>query len=417
MTTNFSIPQNRLQGNVCLDAADQAGIVRFQVDPSSGELLPTASAIEGSLVLNAEFVSAISKTDDKGHFERIKRRFDLQEVASRLLPGERVCRCLKWRFEVTQGVGIQFSESIKRAFFSNLQTCGQAWVDPVCAAKISERQRVELAGAVEQWRLRGGSLLLVTLTMRHSAEDSLVELLRDMNLAYRATRGGRAWQRFEKQFRIVGSVTAHEITYGQESGFHPHKHLLIFSEGSITTLEQAQIWLILTARWQAKLAASGRSASDLVGVKVQEGYGNVSEYVAKWGLVEEVTKSNAKAGRINGKSLHYSPFQLLDLVRDGSPWAGPVFVDYVSCTKGLSRLRWSPGLRDLFDLGEELSDLEIAEKQDEKAVLLLTLLWPVWSQVLKSHARAMLLEVAGTGQVDLVYSYLVGLGISKAAAA
>lgn len=141
------------------------------------------------------------------------------------------------------------------------------------------------------------------------------------------------------------------------------------------------------------------------------GYGAVSDYVTKWGVVEEVTKSNSKMGRAAGEVEHYSPFQLLDLVKQGSSWAGPVFVDYAHAVKGKNQLVWSPGLRDLFDLGADLSDQEIAERQDEKAVLLLTLLWPDWRKVLKSGSRAMLLEVAGTGRLDLVAVYLKTLGV------
>lgn len=422
MIPNFSIPQNHLQENSCLSAAvSLGGVVRISADQNTGEVTEEAPRGEGEadraglLVLNTGIVSANpekgTKTVDKGHFERISRRFELQQVSRELLPGERVCKCLRWRFNASLGVGVQYVQAVKRAHYSNLITCGLSWVCPVCAAKISERRRVELSKGTDFWNASGGSMFLATFTMRHNSGDKLADLLRDMSGAYRKMRAGRFWERFEKQFRIVGSVAAHEITYGQDSGFHPHKHVLFFVRGAITNLEKFEIWFILTHRWQAKLSGFGRDASDLVGVDIQVGYGDISEYVTKWGLVEEVTKTPSKAGCINGKAKHFSPFQLLDLVKQGSSWAGPVFQAYASATKGKNQLTWSPGLRDLFGLGEDLTDLEVAEKQEENAVLLITLLWPEWRQVLKNNARAMLLEVACMGNADLVYAYLRGLGI------
>jgi hypothetical protein len=270
---------------------------------------------------------------------------------------------------------------------------------------------LELSQPVEKWRLAGHSMFLATFTMRHDSADDLADLLRDMANSFRALKSGRFWKRFEDKFRVVGSVAAHEITYGQVAGFHPHKHVLFFVRGQITNLEKFELWFILTHRWQKKLADHGRDASDLIGVDIQEGYGDISEYVAKWGLVEEVTKSNSKIARSSKKSEHYTPFQLLDLVKSGSSWAGKIFQDYAVATKGKNQLTWSPGLRDLFDLGEELSDLEIVEKQEEKAVLLLTLCWPEWRQVLKAGLRAVVLEVAGTGNADLVYIFLESVGV------
>lgn len=467
MTTNFSTPQNLNQDSVCLPANSPAGTVEFNPDPwlqhaaqvaSGTKTEPTqggrrhprkareaagaggvgdgGNAVFNPLVLNGGIASANSqisgvltaksdekpeicqktddlsqKTDDIGRFARISRRFDLQDVSRGLLPAESVSKCLRWRFSVASGVGVQYVRRVERAHFSNLQTCGLIWVCPLCAAKISERRRQELTAGTDFWHDLGHDVFLVTFTMRHDSGDSLADLLRDMNGAYRKVKSGRVWERIAKKFRIAGSVTAHEITYGQGSGFHPHKHVLFFSQGKLTRLEQFEIWFIFTHRWQSKLADFGRDASDLVGVDVQVGYGDISEYVTKWGLVEEVTKAPSKQGKSKNAAKHFSPFQLLDLVKQGSPWAGPKFLEYAGATKGKNQLTWSPGLHALLGLGQEMTDEEVAAKEEERAETLCTLLWPEWQLVLKARARAMLLEVASTGQKDLVYAYLVAIGV------
>jgi hypothetical protein len=429
VTTNFNTSQNHLQDSDRLHATQPGGVVQLFANPATGEVTrqaigedcprareehgqPGTELFRGSLVLYVGIASFSRETHETGHFERVSRRFALQDVARVLLPGESVCKCLRARFSAGQGVGVHFSHEVKKAHYSNLITCGLSWVDPVCAAKISERRRVELAQAVDIHKARGGSMLLVTLTMRHGAGDDLGWLLKDMSTAYRALKSGRFWQEFAKQYGIVGCVSALEITYSLESGFHPHRHVLFFCSGEITEYEEVVIDWELSERWQKMLGKRGRFASWGAGVDVQRGYGAVGDYVTKWGLVEEVTKSNSKVGRVDEQTGHYSPFELLDLVRSGSPWAGPVFVDYAHATKGLHPLVWSAGLRDRFDLGAELSDLELAEQQTEKAVLLLTLLYPDWKVILKQRARATLLEVAATGKKELVLAYLSGLGIN-----
>jgi len=403
--TNFSITPQENKLNV-----SPANGGNFQPAKSEREA-DDFRASTGLLVINGGIVSPPPKKAENGTFERLNRRFRLQDVARKLLPSEAIQGCLRWRYNVTRAVGVQYVADKKSSHFSNLQTCGLPWVCPVCAAKISERRRVELRAGVESWKQKGGIVFLVTLTMQHKQDEKIKDLLNELNSAYRSLRSGMPWQRFEFKYGLVGSVASHEITYSQHNGFHPHKHILFFSDASLTKKDYLAIEIYLTLRWKKVLSRFGRSALNGIGVDVQQGYGAVGDYVAKWGLVEEVTKSNSKTGTINSKADHYSPFQLLDLVAEGSSWAGEVFREYAKATKYKNQLTWSPGLRLILGLGIELTDLEVAELQEKHAVTLIELLFPQWQKVLKLRARAVLLEVASTGRADLVKIYLKSVGV------
>jgi len=246
--------------------------------------------------------------------------------------------------------------------------------------------------------------------MRHNSADGLDHLLQVLNEGYRGLKSGRFWQEFTDEFGVVGSVSSLEITYGQSSGFHPHKHVLFFCEGVLNPYQVGEIQILLSRRWQNVLQRFSGFASLDHGVNVQLGDSAVAGYTAKdWNVVSEVTKTVSKSGRVDGQKNHYSPFQLLDLVEQ--PWARSAFCEYAKFTKGKKLLVWSRGLRDLFDLGEELTDQEVVELQEQPAILLVSLSMPDWCKILKNRARAELLEVASTGRLELVYIYLESLGI------
>jgi hypothetical protein len=267
---------------------------------------------------------------------------------------------------------------------------------------------------------------MATFTMQHERNDSLGLLLRDMNLAYRAIKSGRKWATFTKRWELAGNVSSLEITYGNAAGFHPHKHVLFFSERTLNGWDAVTIETELSQRWRLKLGELGQYAHQDIAVKVQIGFGAVARYLTKWGeepkekaqpagaaewtVVHEMTKANVKAGRTNNTE-HYSPFQLLELYKTGAGWAGAVFVEYAKATKGLQQLRWSTGLRELLGLGDELSDEEIAAAQDETAQVIATLPWQVWNQVCKKGLRGLLLEVSHTGKANVIYMFLAAHGI------
>lgn len=348
------------------------------------------------------------------------RRFTLQSLARELLPGERVGICLR-HFRKQPGSPsrseVWYSPRLKKSHYGGLIVCGSVWMCPVCAAKISEKRRVELASAISKWP---GSIFLATFTLQHTREDRLSGLRDDLRAAYRRLKSGKAWITFEKRFGLVGSVAGFECTVSTANGWHPHLHVLFFSKFKPDEIDIQQAEKTLQERFKAILEKKGRYVSAVYGVRVEkpveaatEGDSALKKYVSKWGLEDELTKSPVKKARDEGGIPHYSPFQLLELYGQGIQWAGSLFQEYAAAMKGSKQLVWSKGLRAALGLvQEEKTDDELAQEVTEIGdQLMAALSWSQWKIVLANDARAELLNIADSGDVHQVNAFLSLLGI------
>ncbi len=259
---------------------------------------------------------------------------------------------------------------------------------------------------------------MVTLTLQHSRDDKLQNLKGHLAEAWRKMRSGRWWKKFQIEFCIVGSVAGTEVTYGLESGWHPHIHVLFWSRLEDGKVNAEKIRAILSTRFEHILKKMGRYVHPKHGVDVRKGDHLIREYVSKfghepknsaWSLAAEITKAPAKIGLKFGD--HYTPFQLLDLYLAGSIHAGKLFREYALTMKGTKQLVWGKHTRAMFCLDDEMSDDEIATIQEQDAITLALLNIEHWRVVLRKEKRAALLEVAKTGRVDYVRVFLAGLGV------
>jgi hypothetical protein len=320
------------------------------------------------------------------------RRWDLLTAAQKLLPGHRVGVCNRAVCQHEQQVSVYRRRDGSGAYYAGLMQCGSVWACPVCSAKVTERRRVELRQALDNARNAGLSPLLLTLTVPHQVHQELSEVLGGLLSAYKALVSGR--NALSKLEGYVGQVRSLEVTYGS-NGWHPHLHVLLFvrSDLSSTWLEGHQKSIL--ARWAHVVGAVGlgrvhhRFGVDLVGAD------RCADYVAKWGLAEEMTKTGQKVGRV---STSRTPFQLLE--DSSSDWlSGVLFEHYVEAMHGRAQLYWSRGLRDLLDLGAERSDEELVEHEEQGDELYVSLTRAEWTAVLRRGARSALLELARAGDV------------------
>jgi hypothetical protein len=356
-------------------------------------------------------------TPAKDHTRRI-RRFALQSAARNLLPREAVAKCNRAAFpreDGSWGVDILYTPAKMDAQLAGVQICKSVWHCPVCAAKISERRREDMAEGVEKWlAFTAGErrrLLLVTFTLRHHQEDDLSDVFAILKKARRLLVSGRWSKEFNAQYNIAGTVRALELTHGQ-NGWHPHLHVLMFCRQEIPILRfEAE----LKQRWMDCVSASGGSSTWLHGCDVRFSDTDISAYITKWGqepkwttaheMTKAVTKTAHRAGR--------TPMQLLVDYLNGDERAGRLWLQYAVNLKGERQLVWSHGLRALLGLAEEKTDEEIAVEQSEIAIVLSSLTIGAWRAVLANDARGELLEVAATGDAGRVAEYLQKLGIGE----
>lgn len=324
-------------------------------------------------------------------------RFALQAVARDILPKTRTALCLRARIKGGEGVGVWKCEAHGTAHYSGLQTCGSVWSCPVCAAKITERRRLEVQDAIRQHREQGGEVHLLTLTTPHGRGDDLAELIERQSQALRAFYRHRAVKAVLAEMGEVGRIRAFEVTHGRKgtnNGWHPHFHFLQFVQGKADAAQLMDWKTRLYLRWDACCQRFGLGSPSFAhGIDLQDG-SKADRYISKWGLEDELTRGHTKKGRAGGET----PFDLLRavLADEGDRQAAALFLEFSRCFKGKRQLSWSNGLRARFQQ-EETTDEELAAQQVESAELLGLLTVEQWRDVLKVKARATVLELAAAG--------------------
>lgn len=336
-------------------------------------------------------------------------RWTLQAAARELVGSESVAFCLRRIAPVFHDVHVCYSAAVKRAHYKHLFRCASVWMCPVCAAKISERRRVELSRAVEE----NGNLVpvLVTFTLQHTRGDKLPVVLAAMLAAYKRLKSGRWWFEFQKRHCAIGSVRALEVTFG-ENAWHPHLHALFFLEKRCARSFEVE----LKTRWSEVLLKEKRGASYARGVTVRLADDAISSYISKlgaetWTLSHELTKTPVKVSKSeHGKT----PMQLLAEFANGNKKSGHRWREYALAFKGKRQLVWSRGLRARLGIGNDASDAEVVAREDETAVLLACLSLAQWRVVLGNDARGEVLEVASGGDAAKLWTFLHGLGVKDA---
>lgn len=311
----------------------------------------------------------------------------MQSGARELLPEHRIQGCYRHRLPGhvdSEGVRV-YRRQNSSTYYRGLKVCGSVWCCPVCAAKISERRRVELSGAVELWRKTRGQVLLLTLTVPHSFGSVAFELLDSLLAAYRSFTSGK-YRLSNLVPGYAGAVRALEVTHG-ENGWHPHLHVLVFTEDRAADL--ADLEVKLRDRWARVVMRHKLGAINTHGLRLDDG-SKAAKYAGKWGMAEELTKAHVKEGRRGGRT----PWALLKDYMGGDVQAGALFREFVAVFKGRSQLQWSRGLRDLLGLSIEKTDEELATETIQADDLLMARIKREdWHLIRRFNLRGQVLEL------------------------
>jgi hypothetical protein len=150
-------------------------------------------------------------------------------------------------------------------------------------------------------------------------------------------------------------------------------------------------------QWRPACLTAGLEApSEKYGVDLAYGE-SASDYVAKWGVEDEMTKGHIKQG-FDG---NLSPFEFLDKIIDGEDRYKALFQEFGKAFKSRKQLVWSRGLRELLKIEPEKIDEEIADDQDPDSELFAQVTARQWSVILKKEKRGQVLEVCRQGKEAL----------------
>ena len=304
-------------------------------------------------------------------------------------------------------VGVHKSKEHNKAFYSGLVVCGNVWACPVCAAKVQERRRLEIAqlfDATYAGELGANKkVIMITFTFSHTIADNLPDLLSKQREAFKRLRSGNVWTLFKNRVGFEGLVRSLEVTHGK-NGWHPHTHEAWVVDSSVDT-EELRDWI--ASRWFkicSKLDLVGDSPSAFIkrSVDIQDNC-HASDYLAKqddsrhWGADRELAKASSKLGKAKGSH----PFQLLTDYAEGDKKAGKTYLDFVFAMRGKAQLFWSHGLKAKVQI-EELSDEELAEQQTDEADKLALLTSKDWAVVLRNRGVSDILDAAENGGTQAI---------------
>lgn len=393
---------------------ESQAVFRESVDQNTGE-------IQRLRIVSRRGESVFETYSEFAAINARAARFSAQSSAGRLLANERTPRGSQWRVagctrrKIASEVGVMYSSKIKKAHFSGLMVCGSVWTCPPCAAKVSERRKIEVVDATDMHKRQGGGLYLVTLTASHKRDHDLADWLKLFAAAKVKMREWRAYKQLKVSTGYVGDIRALEVTYGDANGWHPHEHGLWLTDKPLTARRLESMRSELFKLWHRACVAVGLPLPNRkrgVDVRWME---SSAEYVAKfgreprWGAGSELAKQHIKTGQL--KSM--TPFDLLRRYHDGSDDGhshkrfGALFVQFAKAFYNKRQILWSDGLKQIFGI-EQKTDEEISVEECEEARQIVRITGAQWKLVLhqKSDVRQILLERAETGGHDAVVAYL-----------
>lgn len=332
--------------------------------------------------------------DDKLRMIRTER-YACQSVAKKALPDEKVAMCLR---RVNGNiVSVHKHHKTQKAFYGGLMVCGRVWQCPVCAAKISERRKLELQQAFNLHKSDGGKIAMLTLTFSHKKFHKLKDLLDKFGQATQKFMSGKRYQKIRDKMNLIGRVRVFEVTYG-ENGFHPHAHIALFYYNDV---DLKQIRIEMFDLWENACAKFGLKTNFKNGLCLDSAE-TAEEYLSKhgtWSLEQELSKSHIK----KAKEGSLSPFDFLRMyLKTEEEGYLKLFREYAECFKGKRQIQWSQGLKKRFIIVDK-SDEELATEKVEEADQLGLLTYEEWKQILKTDSRTIFLDRVEKYGYDLAY--------------
>jgi hypothetical protein len=281
-----------------------------------------------------------STTGDAGRATDLRAfRKRAQSVLRSLTTVKRVRHC-GW-VGVGQEVAVMASHTSSGliAGVAGTQTCGSVWACPTCAAKIAAHRTADLEKGISRWLApsvpwRGGlgedgspgSMMLVTLTIRHHQGQALASTWDLVSSAWRRMVGHRDYKTARKSMGVAGYHRTTEVTNGA-NGWHVHLHVLYFLRGTAGDDAVSAAGARIVSRWMQSVVDVGGSAT-LLGQDYRQlrgtpqalngvaGYVNKGVYVQRptgqaprsaSSVALEVSRSDLKRARRSSRS----PFEVL----------------------------------------------------------------------------------------------------------
>lgn len=298
------------------------------------------------------------------HRAALARRVALDDDPWQAVPFRRTAGCGR----ILHGDDVTVHQVAGTAYVSGVSTCGSVWLCPVCEAKIRTGRALELRELATAHAATGGTVGMITLTVRHGPEHELAELMDVEGDAWRSIQQDDRWRGLTDEVaeiagvQLVGFVRSWEVTQGftadpKTGSWHPHFHvLLLWADDGDHTVDVDWIRQAWAQRIENRLGARPDSHGfDYRVIRAED-----AEYVSK--ISDEITRVDLKGGSRSVWALveHAAEGQVLSVFR---------WLDYCRATKGRSSVRTSRGLRARYGLDEAKTDAELAADDRDGTVI------------------------------------------------
>lgn len=342
------------------------------------------------------------------------RAYDLRRALWGLSSIDRCRSC--GRQIVGQEVAVVHSPE-RGAGFAGLETCASVWACPVCSRKIAARRSLEIGAGLTEWQRRGGTVVFVTLTMRHHRGHRLGTELDALLGSWGRVIGSRVWRRWLDRLGSPGLVRVVEVTWGL-NGWHAHLHFALLVDGSTSAADVGRLRDWLFPKWSREVVRHGMPAPLALGqdahlVDGLTAAADLGKYLSKDpadALGRELMGGWSKQAR----SAHSTRpvWSLLDeFLATGDADVLDRWHEYERATRKRRSVAWSQGLRDLLAIGEEETDDQVVnDAAGDAAVVFISR--EGWRTVLAlAEPTSRLLSVLDEGGASALCAYLDAHGV------
>ena len=215
---------------------------------------------------------------------------------------QRACR----RYPVQGASGVEVHRGERGTYFGGLQTCGHSTC-PICGPAMRQAERQRIQAIVGAHLAAGGQVYTMLLSLSHGPFDALDALL-DALAAGRSRaiggKGGGRWARDRKRFGIAGCSWHLETVKGR-NGWHPHLHVLLFTDRVLDAAEVGRMQSRVFGRYRDGLRAEGFTALESCNqVQLLRSPDAIADYLTKGdklgavaaGIAAEVSRGDLKRG-------------------------------------------------------------------------------------------------------------------------
>jgi len=277
--------------------------------------------------------------------------------------GPAVCGCGRAGYQ-SEEVAFHLKDN-GTAKTSGVLYCDSAWLCPVCAPRRGKERQERVAEVFDHVKAyKNGQMVMCTLTVRHKRGQSLDELKKAVQAASRMARQGAPWSRAKRKFGVMGVISAPEVTWSPDAGWHFHIHTAFVLRATAQEAQELGEWFV--ARYMGYVHELGYTALiDGQDVSVIRNHKKLADYIGKgvshtrklaWEMAGQATKkARSKSG------LH--PFDILEKA-SGDDQMKALFREYAGAMKGVRSCIITKSLAE--KLGIEPADDE--DKEGENSI-------------------------------------------------